>query len=401
MTYQKKLLRNIKLFYINSVFNGITAILAPIVVIFQLKELDLSLAQVMIGEAIFAASALALEIPSGVFADRFGRKKCLLVAELSVSISFFILAFATSFWHVLVTQVLIGAGMAFSSGAKSALIFDSLKELKREKEHRGIMAKLNTVQFSVAVFSNLISGFVAVAWGLYFPILLAGISAGCSLFNLIWIQEATAHFKKRSKTLLQHTWKSVKYIFAHPLVRYTIVFSMILGVGMKLSFHTLNPYWDAMEVPIVLFGIALAAHNAIAALFSHYTHRIMERMGDTITLLLCLVIVCGTFGVMAGINVGVMGAVMLPALFQISRALFPIATDDMINQVTESHHRATVLSMKSFLMQGTQMLLLPVFGYFSDSISLFTAFAWTGVIIFFVGGIALFHLRNVSHKTVS
>jgi hypothetical protein len=64
----------------------------------------------------------------------------------------------------------------------------------------------------------------------------------------------------------------------------------------------------------------------------------------------------------------------------------------MINRVTYSHHRATVLSMKSFLQQVTQIVLLPVFGVISDTSGLLSAYGWTAVFIGIFGLTALYRL---------
>ncbi len=397
MPPKKTLQRNIKIYYSNDFFNGLMAISAPIIVIFQLQSIGLSLAEVLIGEAFFALAILLSEVPTGVIADRVGRKKSLLIAESLVAFSFIYLALANSFLEVVFVQIVIGIGMAFASGANQAILYDTLKVFKKEKDYKRIYGRARTIQYTTSIITNILGGFLATLFGLFFPILMGGFFAILSVLNLTLFIEPPRG-KKRTKSLHEHTWKAFVYIWKHPLVRYTIIFSMILGVGQKLSFHTLNPYWDLMGVPVALFGVALACHNLLAALFSHYAHWFIEKLGDVKSLLLILSISCGTFAIMSGFNLGLVGAMLFPSMFQIVRAIFPIATDDMVNRTTESHHRATVLSMKSFLMNGAQMLLLPVFGYAADILSLLSAFMWMAGIMFIIGLVALLHLYKVPAK---
>ena len=88
---------------------------------------------------------------------------------------------------------------------------------------------------------------------------------------------------------------------------------------------------------------------------------------------------------MAVFTPGIIGALLIPTVFQMPRSLQPIATNDMVNRFTFSHHRATVLSMKSFLCQLAQIILLPVFGVVSDSFGLLTAFGWTVALVGLLG----------------
>ena len=74
MSSSQRFSRNIRLFYLQQFLVGLATLWAPIIVIFQMQEVGLSLTQVMAGELIFAATIVLFEVPSGAFADRMGRK---------------------------------------------------------------------------------------------------------------------------------------------------------------------------------------------------------------------------------------------------------------------------------------------------------------------------------------
>lgn len=393
-TYKDKIRKNIKVFYVNSILSGMVGILAPVIVIFQLKTLGLSLAEVLLGEAIFAAAVLLAEIPSGIFADRHGRKSCLLVAEFLVICSFSVLTVSQNFWHIAIGQIFVGVGIAFASGAKDALIFDTLKELGSEANFKQILAKLNTLLFSFAIFSNILAGILGSTMGLRVPLFLATVFTAMSFVNLFRLTEPKNAKDGQEKNIYLHFWKSLKFIWKKKIVRYIIIFSMIMGVGMKLSFHTLPAYWNEMDVPIILFGIGLATHNALAACVSHFSQKITKKYNDVFLLGGLLLIVCTTFAIMSQIHFGLILAILFPSLFQIIRALLPVVVDDLIHQITFSHKRATVMSMKSFLVQGSVMIGLPIFGYFADLWSLLTAFGGLAIIVLILGGVSLWKFKT-------
>lgn len=394
MIQPEKLTRNIRIFYTHQLLLGLSALWAPILVIFQMQEVGLSLTQVMVGESIFAASIVLLEVPSGVFADRVGRKRTLLAGSVFIIIGIIIFAFAASFAQIIASQVFFGIGIAFRSGADSALLFDSLKALNREAEYQQVLGRYQTISYLTAIPMNIAGGLIAAWFGFRLTIMLTAVFIALNFVNFLLLTEAPVHEegKRPGKTALWYTWKALRYIWKHRIVRYTIAFSMIGALGMKLSFHTLNPYWEIWQVPVSYFGIAFAGYNLAAALTSHYAYKLIRKLGDWASLLTVLLLISGTFLVMAGFSVGIAAALIIPGIFQISRSLQPIAVNDMVNRVTYSHHRATVLSMKSFLQQVTQIVMLPIFGIVADGLGLLSAFGWTALFLVVFGLLALYRL---------
>lgn len=390
----EKLIRNIRVFYTHQLLQGLSALWAPILVIFQMQEIGLSLTQVMVGESVFAAAIVLFEVPSGVFADRMGRKRTLLAGSLLVIIGITIFALAANFAQIIISQVCCGIGLAFRSGADSALLFDSLKALNREAEYQQVLGRYQTISYLTAVPMNIAGGLISAWFGFRLTILLTAVFIALNFVNFLLLTEAPVQEegKRPGKTALWYTWKALRYIWKHRIVRYAIAFSMIGGLGMKLSFQTVNPYWEIWQVPVSYFGIAFAGYNLAAALTSHYAYKLIRKLGDLASLLTVLVLICGTFLAMAGFSVGIAAALIIPGVFQISRSLQPIAVNDMVNRVTYSHHRATVLSMKSFLQQVTQIVMLPVFGIVADGLGLLSAFGWTALFLAVFGLLALYRL---------
>lgn len=177
-----------------------------------------------------------------------------------------------------------------------------------------------------------------------------------------------------------------------------MLFAMGIGVGMKLSFHTLNPYWEVHHVPIVWFGYALAGYNLLAALSSLLSPWLMRLLGEKRVPWGIVAIVCGGFFLMALLEVTPLWAVLLPAIFQIPRELFPLWTNRVIHEHTRSQERATTLSMKSLMGQLSQMLYLPLFGLMTDTWSLQTAYFLTALLMLVLSAIAIKQMWKTPHN---
>jgi len=68
-----------------------------------------------------------MEIPAGIFADTFGRRKSMLLAFSSYIISFIILFLADSFVIFIPAFILYSVGDAFRTGTHKAMIFTYLE----------------------------------------------------------------------------------------------------------------------------------------------------------------------------------------------------------------------------------------------------------------------------------
>ncbi len=64
------------------------------------------------------------EIPSGIIADVYGRKKSLVAAFGIYILSFIVFYFSTNFYFLLVAMLLTGAADAFRSGTHKGMIMD-------------------------------------------------------------------------------------------------------------------------------------------------------------------------------------------------------------------------------------------------------------------------------------
>ena len=92
-----------------------------------LIEKDLLFAQIGLLYAIREIVINVLEVPSGIFADKFGRKKSLVGSFVFYIASFLVFHFSNEFWPFLIAFVLFGVADSFRSGTHKGMIMDYLK----------------------------------------------------------------------------------------------------------------------------------------------------------------------------------------------------------------------------------------------------------------------------------
>ena len=91
-----------------------------------------SLIKIGIAETVFHIFSLTFEIPSGVFADVFGRKQMLVVSSIMRVIGSICMICSKNLTMVCVAIACFAVSYNFSSGSGDALAYDSLKLVGEE-----------------------------------------------------------------------------------------------------------------------------------------------------------------------------------------------------------------------------------------------------------------------------
>lgn len=74
-------------------------------------------------QSCFSLAVVVVEIPSGYFADLYGRKMTLVIAGILSGIGFAYLYFAKEIWQFYIYELIIGSSMAMATGTDFAILF--------------------------------------------------------------------------------------------------------------------------------------------------------------------------------------------------------------------------------------------------------------------------------------
>jgi len=114
-----------------------------------------SATQVGIGLSLQSLFLLIAEIPTGVFADLYGKRKSVQVSWLMQSLIFGLFFFITEPWMMWFLFSLKGIAYTFSSGAFESLPYDIAKKAKREDLINKFYSTFEFVYQFATAFSNL------------------------------------------------------------------------------------------------------------------------------------------------------------------------------------------------------------------------------------------------------
>ncbi len=115
-------------------YRGLRGLIFWLPIFFLYFSSVLDVADVLLLEAVYYLGVVLVEVPSGYFSDRVGRRTTLLIAMGAWVVAGWVFVLTASFLPFVLAQLGLAIGMAFNSGTDSALLYDSLKALGREDE---------------------------------------------------------------------------------------------------------------------------------------------------------------------------------------------------------------------------------------------------------------------------
>lgn len=118
-----------------------------------------SLVEIGFVETVFHITSLIFEIPSGVLADVFGRKRMLLVSTLMRMVGNVIMIASANLFMVCLSIAFMALSYNFSSGSGDALAYDSLKMAGQESRFERYESNQLTIYRLCDGLSTLCAGF--------------------------------------------------------------------------------------------------------------------------------------------------------------------------------------------------------------------------------------------------
>ncbi|MCK5044120.1 MFS transporter [Candidatus Parcubacteria bacterium] len=388
---QKKLESNIWKFYIFQILSNLFFFL-PILVLFY-QDNGLSMTEIMLLQATYAAFIVLLEIPTGYFADIFGRKKSLVYSGFFLFFGVLSYCVGSSFYHFLIADILWALGVSLISGSDSAFVYDTLKELKRENSYKKIWGH--------SVFLLLISvAFASVVGGLIGAINFRWAFLGMLPFLALLIPLATSmHEPKRHKLIFEkgYMWellRIIKYsLTENNKLRWLMIYSGIVYSFGMASFWLYQPYFSLSGLDIMHIGFIFASFQIVAAITAKYSHKIEERLGEKYSLIMLIALIGISYFLMSSFVY--LFSFVFAFLQQFVRGFSNVVINDYINKLTTSDIRATILSAKNMIGQLIYAIMIPFVGWFTDVYSLLQAFTVLGATVLIIGTVPLFALyRN-------
>ena len=333
-----------------------------------LQSRGLNLTQVNSITTVIVATIFLAEVPTGVIADRIGRKRSVVMALLLQTIGEAWYIFASTYEVFIVIAIIAGLGFAFSSGALESLVYDSLPEDDRETRMQKAMGNVGSA-YSLAFFlAPLIGGLLVSEYVLekyLLVITLTAVAVGVAfLISLTLTEPPTEHTTERENPLTIFR-AGIAEIRMQPRLRHIL----LLGVftvsfdGVLVALY--QPHFVAYELPPFVVGAGLALGGLLAAVMKKYAYLLPQLLGRRMGFIVATLLP-GLFYILLALVMRpalVFGVfVLTDAVLDVKKPLFSAYQ----NQYIAARSRATTLSLLNMLTSLYVAVMALVFGALAD-----------------------------------
>jgi len=358
--------------------NFFGAIMVP----YFLDWLQVDYTMIFILQAWFVLWVVLLEIPTGVVADRFGRKISLALGVLLLGADYVMYGFTQSYVILFVAEFIGAVGITMVSGADKALIYDSLIETGQTKDSKRYLARHDAAGTLGIVLSfplgSLLAGSSALSYphSLTVPFLLSGASSFLAVFCYLTMKEPKR--ARPTENFVELGISGINHLRRHKVLRSFALNSIFISAVTFFMFWFYQALLRSVSLPVAVFGFVGGGANALAAVLL-LNVKTIERLFGMRRILFFSALIPGLLFVALGffrsVPFVIVGVTLVIAL-KLLRA--PILSDFM-NKHIESANRATVLSSVSLLERVMIGILYPVVGFLAD-IRLGYALATLGIL---------------------
>jgi len=364
--------------------------------VFQTTEVQLSALELLLVASALQGAILVSEMPTGIIADTYGRKRSILIGLLLLGAGMSLSGAIASFWPIFVGHLIWGFGYTFISGAGEAWIAD---EVGVERANH---VYLRTAQITKFFWLLGIPISTAIAtYDLNLPILLGGAGFGVlAVFLAVFMPERG--FQRPASGDSRQTWRDLgetlkqsrSLVSSRPLLTTILLIMVFYGMAgqgfMVLSVAHLDrdvglpTFWDVE--PVVWFNAIRMAAAVLSLLVVEFirrwgverfaSHTVVARSLFWINAFQMLSILVfattGSFAIAAG---------CICIAIALSEAYDPLHLA-WLNQNVESRVRATVISMSSQMEAFGKIGAGPILGGVAGVLTIRSAMALAGLAIF-------------------
>ena len=356
-----------------------------------LLSAGLSNLQAFAANAFFTAGQVLFEVPTGVIADRWGRRTSYLLGSFTLMVTTLMYLglweVTAPFWAWAVTSALLGLGFTFFSGATEAWLVDALQATKFTGTLDSVFAKGQVVTGAAMLIGSVAGGWIAQVTNLGVPYMVRAGILGINLVVAFALMHDLGFAPRRGKRIVS----DIRGIFAESIdqglrnrpVRW-IMLAAPFSAGVSVyAFYAMQPYLLQLYGNPKAYGIAgLAAAIVAGAQIAGglLAPRLRKLFRHRTSMLLAGVMLSAGSLILTGLLPHfwiVIGILVLWGL--IYAAALPVR-QAYLNGLIPSGARATVLSFDSLLGSSGGVVVQPALGKAADVWSYAATYALAGVI---------------------
>ncbi|WP_257985191.1 MFS transporter [Bacillus sp. T33-2] len=309
--------------------------------------MTIQIQMVVYTEIIYAVTIVLLEVPTGIIADKWGRKKMMVLKALLGCCEFLILLFATEFWHFAGAVFLAGIGRSACSGAENALLYDSLLLQGKEQDFEKYLGSLNAFDFTSAIIAGICGSLLAGRFGfeLNYWISFSGMFVSLCISLTLLETPVGGNPADKSIAIKEYVNASLHFFRKNPGVSLVVLSGMVTGAALNFIDEFWQLYLNRLHIPVVNFGLFSAAVMLLKLPGNILAHTLKKRFSHRALLSGATAVFAAGFLYLFFMR-DLTGLAAILLIFLFSGMIEPLATGYLHHRI-DSSMRATIDSFQS------------------------------------------------------
>ncbi len=341
-------------------FLSTSYLFAPVLIKFFVAR-GLSITEITLLNTVYCATAMLFEVPTGVLADRWGRRRAMVLGALMMAAGCLIDFSGHGFVQFALGEGLLALGMTLSSGADSAYLYDLLRAHGCEPAYPRLEGIASAAKLLGAAAALCFGDWVASHSVPATYLVTAGVCIAAAIAAAL-LQEAP-YRRPEARPMWHQIVQSSRLVLSHRPLGAAVLFSALLFslIQMKIYFHP--AFLTAIGVVHVGWVMALLSLGAAAG--ARWVEPLRRWVGDSVLLWGLPALLAISYGlVAAGPR---LWAISLLGVQCFAGGVYSPFSKTLINRtIRDSGQRATILSIESMARRLLFGLLAPLVGLTID-----------------------------------
>ncbi|MBD3329679.1 MFS transporter [Candidatus Dojkabacteria bacterium] len=309
--------------------------------------------------SLYSFAIVVFEYPTGVIGDYFSHKISVFIGYLVIGAAFLMLALPGSLLYYAVSLVVLALGMSLVTGSITALLFKNSNNFRRDSSN------VRAIGLIWGVIAGMIGTYLAdfdLAW----PAFVSSFVFFVAAIMIFLVRETPEDDDYDEGNLFSKAREGLQFVrkVENQAIRKLLLLGFVLGsffISMKWLY---SPVLDVLDISVRSWGLIISAFSLSKALGTW----LYGKFGDIGFGWLILF-----FGIMlAGVvqfNFPLVSVIMFTGAHLI-RGYIQTQSDFHIARLAPGENKASIISLKSFLVRLGAAVYLAANGFLLDSFSL-------------------------------
>lgn len=336
-----------------------------------MRSIGISTIGISVNAIVYVLVSVALDIPTGILADRWNRKYTLMLGIASLGLSAFLMSVSHGLPLYILATAIWGLYTVFTQGTFQAITYDSLRELGREEEyvkHQGRSYGLFLLAISL---SSVAGGYLSHRFGYRTSYWLTIIPCLMNLWVLASLREPVFHKAHEDTKIWQHVRESLQLLGG----RQMLLILSFLFIAVSVLNYSQNEYAGLYYIALGFGAIGNGWANAgkwLMGAFGQFTAARLSRVAAWgVPLFFAFFMAFSLWrcwlAIFVFMTTGLLEAIVMTNL------------EGTLQKHTPSHIRATMLSTLTFAYSVIVIPISLVFGLLARH-DVFRAYQFTAAV---------------------